>query len=75
MGTNLNLQAMRELVEVEAQARIYHHSRWSQLEQQVQIEYNRSRLAQLDAAFRVKRWAQGQNVWVSAGGYPVLVSN
>eukprot|EP00971_Amphidinium_carterae_P010090 198681-Amphidinium_carterae.3 len=40
---------MHELVEVEAQARTYYDSRWSHLEQQAQVEHDRSRFAQLDA--------------------------
>eukprot|EP00971_Amphidinium_carterae_P100064 1978691-Amphidinium_carterae.3 len=61
MEANLNLQATHDLVEVEAQAQTYYHSRWSHLEQQAQIEYIRSWMAQLDAVGRFESILHGFN--------------
>eukprot|EP00971_Amphidinium_carterae_P344498 6484939-Amphidinium_carterae.1 len=65
MEVSLNLQAMRELVEVEA--RSYYHSRWNHLEQQASVEFDRSRLAHLDAVGRfesnlVNRFTQSKQL-------------
>eukprot|EP00971_Amphidinium_carterae_P205684 4081731-Amphidinium_carterae.1 len=65
METHLDLFATQGLVEVEAQARSYYASRRNQLEQQAQMQFDRTRLAQLDAVGRfesnlVNRFTQSE---------------